>query len=717
MIRFRSKSSLGDWADQPSPICQEWSSAIRGCGWFLLLAIVASSYQKSFGKTPVPNVVILLSDDLGWKDLGCYGGPVKTPAVDRLASDGMRFTNFYSGAAVCSPSRAVLLTGRTNLRSGIYSWINDHDQRTHLPEAEITLAELLKSKGYRTAHFGKWHLGMPSATHPDKPTPADHGFDYWFATANNAQPSHQNPVNFIRNGESVGNLAGYACDLVVDEAIAWLDSRSDRDEPFFLNVWFHEPHAPLAAPDNLVRQYGDQTDPAAVYSATIDNTDRAIKRLVDYLHRVNAPEDTLIVYASDNGSYRDDRVGNLRGSKGSNYEGGIRVPCIFYWPGKIGSGEVTDVPAGLVDLLPTICGLAGMNPPEVQLDGTDLSDLLVGRMEGIAREQPLFWALPLGGPAIAMRDGQYGMVAYRDGQVPRDLKAIAAVKEEIRTLLSKKGIMESETKGNGLAKQLFEGFQDLEAEKLRGRFIRLNQFHESWIPSLKHSKFTRFELYDLQKDPSQSQELSLRKPQVYHRLKTTLQRLADDVFSESFDWSSGEPAPGAAGAELKLIHRLKSTFRSPFDAFLYVNRIPTELESNESHEELSGRILGRLANQEGRVLVKLPPKMDRSAYLGFKVASDTWQGKGSGRCFSCHHLPGLGDPTAAPSVPSLRNRRVSEDPLRQVLQSDAHRGIDLSEMDLDRLDQFLKTTTDVSEKQFRDLILKATVLDTSGESE
>ena len=139
-----------------------------------------------------PNVVVLLTDDLGWKDIGCYGGPVRTPALDGLAARGVRFTDFHSGAAVCSPSRATLLTGRQHLRAGVYSWIHDNEQNSHLLEREVTLAEVLKSHGYATVHLGKWHLGMPTHNRR-KPTPSDHGFDYWLATGNNAQPSHKDP--------------------------------------------------------------------------------------------------------------------------------------------------------------------------------------------------------------------------------------------------------------------------------------------------------------------------------------------------------------------------------------------------------------------------------------------------------------------------------------------------------------------------------------------
>ena len=682
----------------------------------VLLASLSMT-NVSQAQTRMPNVVVLLSDDLGWKDIGCYGGPVRTPTLDRLASEGTRFTDFYSGAAVCSPSRAVLLTGRTNLRCGIYSWINDNDQRIHLPTDEVTLAELLKANGYSTAHFGKWHLGMPSAKYPDKPTPSDHGFDHWFATANNAQPSHQNPNNFVRNGKRLGKLEGYACDLVADEAIRWLDDRLYKSVPFLLNIWFHEPHAPLAAPAELVQQYGDPSDPAVVYSATVENTDGAINRLIQKLHEMDDPEKTIIIYASDNGSYRSDRVGHLRGTKGSNYEGGIRVPGIFSWPGHVARGSVTNEPAGLVDIVPTVCGLIGIESPSTQLDGTDLSKLLTGKTESATRDQPLFWGLPLAGPALAMRDGRYGMVAYRDGEAPRDHQAIAVIKNRIEAALRFKGVFDSETRGSTFAKQLFEGFSDPDAQKLRGQFIRLNQFHESWIPSIKQSKFTRFELYDLVADPSQKHELSVRMPQIHHRLKSKLQRFAAGALQEAFDWSSIAAAPSENEIPKTRVHRLESSFRSPFDAFLYVNRIPAKPEPDETPEDLSGRILGRLANQEGRVLVKLPPGMNRLAYEGFKIAIGSKSRLDSqSSCIACHHLPNFGKATSHTSTPSIRNRSFSNVQLRSLLQNATHRDIEIDDEDIGKLHSFLQTLTDVPDAEFRDLILKATVLDTSGDT-
>jgi arylsulfatase A len=410
---------------------------------------------------------------------------VKTPAIDGLAAKGTRFTDFYSGCAVCSPSRATLLTGRHHIRAGVYSWIHDASQNSHLLPREVTLAEILKSQGYATAHIGKWHLGLPTATR-DKPTPDRHGFDYWFATWNNASPSHHNPNNFIRNGEPVGSIEGYSCQIVVDEAIAWLDRREDTTgQPFFLNIWFHEPHAPIAAPQEIVDQYGDHPDDkAAVYSGTIDNTDRAIARLLKKLAEIDAPEDTLIIYASDNGSYRKDRVGGLRGQKGVNWEGGIRVPGIFHWPGTIEAGAVSSEPAGLVDVLPTICGLLNLEKPTgVHLDGSDLSPILTGKAGEFTRHQPLFWHLQRSRPIVAMRDGDYSLVADPDYQLSTD-----------------------------------------------------NMFQEAWIPAIKQGGYRNFQLFNLKTDPNQTTDIAADYPDRLQRMKKQMLEINASIMADGHDW-------------------------------------------------------------------------------------------------------------------------------------------------------------------------------------
>ncbi len=430
-----------------------------------------------------PNVVILLADDLGFKDIGCYDGPVKTPTIDSLAASGTRFSDFYSGCAVCSPSRATLITGRHHIRAGVYSWINDSSQKSHLLKREVTIPEILKKAGYSTGHFGKWHLGLPTEQR-SKPTPDQHGFDYWFATWNNAQPSHRNPNNFIRNGKPVGQMEGYSCQLVVDEAIHWLDEHRDPQSPFFLNIWFHEPHAPIAAPQDIVTDYGQPQDKGAIYSGTIDNTDRAIARLLKKVHEVAPAEETLIIYASDNGSYRDDRTGILKGRKGMNWEGGIRVPGIFQWPGHIEADVVLPDPAGVVDILPTICGLLNIEKPAgVHLDGTDLSAVLTGKATQVARHQPLYWHLQKSRPIVAIRDGDFSLVADPDYEISTN-----------------------------------------------------NMFQESWIPRIKKGGYTNFQLFNLRKDPGQTTNLSELNPKKLAEMKSQLLKINESIMADGADW-------------------------------------------------------------------------------------------------------------------------------------------------------------------------------------
>ena len=447
-----------------------------------VIAILVLFCLAAFGADK-PNVVILLADDLGWKDIGNYGGPVKTPNLDKLAANGSKFSNFYSGCAVCSPSRAVLLTGRHHIRTGVYSWIHDASQKSHLKESEVTIAEVLKGQGYETAHVGKWHLGLPYGKYKSKPTPDKHGFDYWFATENNASPSHHKPKNFVRNGKMVGLLKGYSCQLVVDEAISWLDNHRKKDAPFFLNVWFHEPHAPIAAPDEINKLY-EGSKKAKVYSGTIDNTDRAIGRLIEKLGKVAPKEDTIIIYASDNGSYMKDRVGNLRGSKGSNWDGGIRVPGIFYWPGKVHSGKTFDTPGGLVDILPTLCDILGIeNPQGIHIDGSSLKGIILGDGSKFKRHQPLYWHLQKSRPIVNIRDGKYSLVAEPDYELSKS-----------------------------------------------------NMFKEEWIPVIKAGAYKNFQMFDMENDPSQKKDISKDNPELFETLKKKLLEINASVMSEGEDW-------------------------------------------------------------------------------------------------------------------------------------------------------------------------------------
>ena len=236
---------------------------------FLLIALLASVGQAADGDSPrQPSFLVILCDDLGYGDPACFGNKtIKTPCLNKLASEGMRLTACYAAAPVCSPSRAGMLTGRVPNRVGVYDWI-PHNSRMHLRRNEITVAALLKEVGYDTCHTGKWHLNGKFNS-AEQTQPVDHGFNHWFSTQNNALPCHFNPVNFVRNGTPVGETQGYSSSMVADEALRWLERRARKDRPFCLFVWFHEPHEPIASPEKYVKLYPQAIRPGGVLAANV----------------------------------------------------------------------------------------------------------------------------------------------------------------------------------------------------------------------------------------------------------------------------------------------------------------------------------------------------------------------------------------------------------------------------------------------------------------
>jgi arylsulfatase A len=386
----------------------------------VLISLFLSSWTSEtlWGEEP-PNVVVFLTDDQGWGDLGCYGHPrIQSPHLDQFAAEGLRLTQCYAGCSVCSPSRSAILTGRTPYRNGVWRWIPPGSQY-HLRTSEITIAELLKERGYDTCHVGKWHLNGKFNSN-EQPQPNDHGYDHWMATQNNAVPNHMNPENFVRNGNSIGKATGPSSMICVEEAIDWLESRENSSRPFFLTVWTHEPHLPIESAEKYMQAYADIEDEGIrQHHGNITQLDDAFGTLMAGLDRLEHRKDTLVIYTSDNGpegkgtsGRTRGSTGGLRGRKRASHEGGIRVPGIIRWPGHVKAGSQSDTPVIGSDIFSTICDIVNIPLPQDRtIDGASI--LPVFDNQPIQREQPLYWRNHLApeNSRVAMRVDDWKILA------------------------------------------------------------------------------------------------------------------------------------------------------------------------------------------------------------------------------------------------------------------------------------------------------------------
>jgi arylsulfatase A len=336
-----------------------------------------------------------------------------------MAAEGIRFTQFYAPAASCSPTRTGIMTGRSPLRLGIYTYI-PQNSAMHLKRSERTIGSILRDAGYDTCFVGKWACNGIMGS-PEQPQPKDHGFDYSLAAQNNATPSHHNPDCFFRNGKPVGVIKGYSAQIIVDEAIGWLQSRKDSKKPFCLFVWFQEPHRVIATPEEFSAPYrekfkdapavkadlakGQSEAPAlADYLGNIAHMDHQVGRMMKTLADLGVSERTFTLFTSDNGPIEPGSTGGLRGGKGTLWEGGIRMPGIIRWPAKIKPGQTCNTPVMGLDLLPTVCEIVGVAAPaDRAIDGVSILSLLEGR--AFERSKHLFW-WRLGGEA-ALREGDW----------------------------------------------------------------------------------------------------------------------------------------------------------------------------------------------------------------------------------------------------------------------------------------------------------------------
>jgi arylsulfatase A-like enzyme len=414
-------------------------TADHSVGWsavWTLLLLLSGTIAMAGEPPRRPNIVLLLADDLGYRDLACYGcRDIKTPNIDRLASEGCRFTSFYSNGPECTPTRAALLTGRYQQRPGGLECaigtgnVGRYDDAVRLrgkdqlglPVSHISIARLLKSAGYATGLFGKWHLG-----YEDSFSPNAHGFDqalyclgggmdYFFHVE---EPPSLTPV--LRKNGKPATSSAYYTDLVADESIRFVKDHADA--PFFLYVPFTAPHAPYQGPTERQPtplaadspRWNQGKAPPDVYKAMIERLDEAVGRIVTALDQQNLAQDTLVIFLSDNGGTASCRPTGLRGIKGSLFEGGIRVPCMIRWPGRIKPGQVSDTPALSMDLTASIARIAGVNPPpDRPFDGIDLLKSVEG---GSSPARLLFWRARRGERTWrAVRDGPTKYVMLQNG--------------------------------------------------------------------------------------------------------------------------------------------------------------------------------------------------------------------------------------------------------------------------------------------------------------
>lgn len=368
-----------------------------------------------------PNVVIFLVDDMGWGDLGCYGHTaIQSPNLDKFATEGVRFTQCYSACGVCSPSRSSILTGRTPYRNGVWRWIPSNHS-CHLRTSEITLPELLKEHGYDTCHVGKWHLnGYFNSDH--HPQPNDHGYNHWMATQNNAAPSHKNPTNFVLNGKPVGNLTGFSAPLVANEGVRWLKEIRDKEKPFLLSVWTHEPHLPISSGEKFMKPYSKIKDEGIrQFYGNISQLDHAFGIVMKGLDELGLRDNTIVFFTSDNGPEGNGlkgrtrgSTGGLRGRKRDDHEGGIRVAGIVRWPGNIKPGSVSDTPVIGSDIFSTVLDIVDIPLPDDRtIDGVSMLPAFDGKK--VQRPVPLFWRTHVSPPNshAAMRIGDWKIVTDR----------------------------------------------------------------------------------------------------------------------------------------------------------------------------------------------------------------------------------------------------------------------------------------------------------------
>ena len=410
---------------------------LRALGAFAGAAVVPQAILGRQTKRR-PNVLLIFTDDQGAIDVNCYGAKdLITPNMDRLAKEGTRFTQFYVGAPVCSPSRAALMTGRYPQRAGLSTNAPSQPGRAGMPTEQVTIAEMMKAAGYTTGHVGKWHLGYTPETMPNA-----QGFDYSFGHMGGCIDNYShffywqgpNRHDLWRNGEEIWREGEFFGSLMVDECKRFISN--NRQRPFFLYWAINMPHYPLQAVRKWRQRYKDLEAPRRMYAAFVSTLDEMIGELVTHLSKLGLREDTLIVFLSDHGHSEEIRTfggggnsGPYRGHKFTLWEGGIRVPCIVSGPGRIPKNAVRDQTAASIDWMPTIAEYCDVPLPNREIDGKSI----VGIIESQDAPSPhdvLHWET---GKHWAVREGDWKLV-HNGPATERDGRKIPQVENFLSNL-------------------------------------------------------------------------------------------------------------------------------------------------------------------------------------------------------------------------------------------------------------------------------------------
>ena len=464
---------------------------------FLLLASPLAAVEKGKGaqdsaSASRPHILLVMSDDQGWGDVGYNGHPVlRTPNLDAAAAMGLRFDRFYAAAPSCSPTRASVLTGRHPNRYGVFSW--GHPIRPQ----EVTIAEVLKSAGYVTGHFGKWHLGSIRAESPV--SPGANGFDRWIAAEN----FYDFDPEMSDEGKPV-KLSGEGSEVTVELALQWIREQAPGNAPLFATVWFGSPHFPHKASPEDSELYAGRSKKEREYLGEITALDRAFGRLRDGLVELGIRENTVLWFCSDNGAMPVGEVGEARGGKHVLYEGGLRVPAFIEWPAGIPEPRVSPVRCVTSDIFPTVLEMAGVNSGGGRsLDGISLVPLLRGEMQ--------------------VRPGGLG---FWNAGVPGHFTNPAGMVDKLLPTI--------------------ENWSDNKVERITRRVERIPKRmfandvyagHSAWISgdwklhrvSATDGEEVRWMLYNLTNDPREDRDLSKDYPEVVADLGTELEKWLGSV--------------------------------------------------------------------------------------------------------------------------------------------------------------------------------------------